>query len=171
MLDQLHEDVNLVTHKQYTAKPEGDGKNDCETAKAAWRYGEPEPSLKVTPLCPTCIIPISFLHRSCIISISFLCLTYSSPLCPSPCASPVSQCGDVEGRQRGQRNLRRSAAIANCVSGLQQKHRVLRIPQIGTCMSRPFLSFTPLHLLILLNLPSLSPSFPPSSSFFSTLSP
>ena len=36
LLDQLHEDVNLVTHKKYTEKPEGNGLDDHVVSKAAW---------------------------------------------------------------------------------------------------------------------------------------
>ena len=35
-LDKLHEDVNKVSKKPYTEKPEGDGRNDEEVAALAW---------------------------------------------------------------------------------------------------------------------------------------
>ena len=37
LLDQLHEDVNLVTHKMYTEKPEGNGLDDQVVSAEAWK--------------------------------------------------------------------------------------------------------------------------------------
>jgi hypothetical protein len=36
LLDKLHEDVNRVTRKPYTEKPEGDGSNDAAVAAEEW---------------------------------------------------------------------------------------------------------------------------------------